>query len=213
MNGRVRGLAGKERSRLLLLGPAAGVLFGCGISLLALMLPGYSHVRQTVSEIGEVGSPANVPFTVLMCAVALCVLGFAWGVRQASVSSGHNQLAAYLIACLAVSGAGVGIFSFPHPLHNLFGESELIGYQAPLALALAWRRDSRTPRLVRFSCIMFVLIWVSLALNLTSIGRHSQLWAQLQPVYGLIQRSLFVAWFAWATGAGLLLWRALGGRT
>lgn len=33
----------------------------------------------------------------------------------------------------------MGIFGFPHPLPNLFGESELLAYQAPLALALAWR--------------------------------------------------------------------------
>lgn len=65
-----------------------------------------------MSEIGEMGSPARFPFTIMLCCVALCLLVFA---------------------------AGVGIFAFPHPLHNIFGESELIGYQAPVAFALTWR--------------------------------------------------------------------------
>jgi hypothetical protein len=34
------------------------------------MIPEYSHVQQTVSEIGEAGSPARIPFTVMLCCVA-----------------------------------------------------------------------------------------------------------------------------------------------
>ena len=37
---------------------------------------------------------------------------------------------------------GNGIFAFPHPLHNTFGIYELIGYRAPLALALSWGKGS-----------------------------------------------------------------------
>jgi hypothetical protein len=106
---------------------------------------------------------------------------------------------------MAVSAAGVGIFAFPHPLHNVFGESELIGYQAPLAFALAWRRDSKANHLVTFSWIMFALVWISIALNLVSLDRHSVLWAEMKPVYGLIQRSLFAAFFGWCAGIGVLL--------
>jgi hypothetical protein len=44
----------------LLFGPLAAAILCFGIIGLALLLPGYSHVRQTVSEIGEIGSPARV---------------------------------------------------------------------------------------------------------------------------------------------------------
>ena len=44
----------------LLFGPLAGILLVFGVGALALMVPGYSHVHQTVSEIGEIGSPARV---------------------------------------------------------------------------------------------------------------------------------------------------------
>jgi hypothetical protein len=39
----------------LLAGPLASVILGAGIAGLALLVPGYSQVHQTVSEIGQMG--------------------------------------------------------------------------------------------------------------------------------------------------------------
>jgi hypothetical protein len=189
----------------LLFGPLAAALLAVGIAVLPFWVPGYSQVQQTVSEIGEMDSPVRFPFTIMLCSVAVCLLVFAAGMGAASTRAAHGRLSAYLIGCMAVSAAGVGIFAFPHPLHNVFGESELIGYQAPLAFALSWRRDLHAKRLVNFSWAMFALIWISIALNLVSLDRHSAFWAEMKPIYGLIQRSLFAAWFGWCAGIGVLL--------
>jgi len=188
-----------------LFGPLAAALLVAGIAVLPLWVPGSSQVRQTVSEIGEMGSPARIPFAIMLCAVALCLLIFAAGVRAESKRAGHGAWSAALIGCMALSAAGVGIFAFPHPLHNVFGEFELIGYQAPLAFALSWRKDPGARRLVAFSWIMLALIWISIALNLVIFDRHSALWAEVKPIYGLIQRSLFAAFFCWCAGIGVLL--------
>lgn len=195
----------------LLFGPLAAVIFAIGIASLPLMIPAYSDIRQTVSEIGEIGSPARAVFTIMMCCVSACILVFASGVRDYSVEVGRSASAAYLIAFMAVSAAGVGIFAYPHPLHNVFGMSELVGYQAPLALALTWRREPRTRALVIFSWVMFAVVWVAIVLNLTSLERHGPIWAHVRPVYGLLQRALFGAWFAWLAGAGLMLIRFSSG--
>ena len=185
----------------------AGVILALGITGLALMIPGYSHVRQTVSEIGEIGSPARLPFAVMLCCVAGCILIFAAAVRDRSVEAGRSQLAAYLIGFMALSAAGVGVFAYPHPLHNVFGISELIGYQAPLFLALTWRSDSRARRLVSFSWMFYLLICIAIALNLSSLYRQGQVWEHVKPVYGLAQRALFAAWFGWCAVVGLILFR------
>ena len=124
----------KLTSRLLF-GPLAAGLLAVGIVVLALLVPGYDQVRQTVSEIGEVGSPMQAAFTLLLCLVAAGILLFAWGLHGVAASTGRLRWPAYLSAATAVSAAGVGVFSFPHPLHNVFGISELIGYQAP---SLSW---------------------------------------------------------------------------
>ena len=101
--------------------------------------------------------------------------------------------------------AGVGVFAFPSPLHNYFGLSELIGYQAPLALAISWRKDVRVKDIVRASTIMSVVMWVTIVLNLAALDRGGALWAYERPFYGLVQRSLFAAFFVWSAWIGVLL--------
>src|SRR5262249_31636530 len=124
---------------------------------------------------------------------------------SASVAAGHSALAAYVTGCMVISLTGVGVFSFPHPLHNVFGISELIGYQAPLAFALTWRRDPRVKALVAFSWIMFVAVWIAIALNLSSLDPASSLWHAVHPVIGIAQRAPFGAWFLWLAVTGLAL--------
>jgi len=196
-----------RRDYRLLFGPLAGVILTFGIAGLALMIPGYSHVHQTVSEIGELGSPARVPFAVMLCCVAACILVFAAAVRDRSVQAGHSPSAAYLTGFMALSAAGVGLFAYPNPLHNVFGISELIGYQAPLVFALTWRGDARAKTVVALSWILSLLIWGAIALNLSSFDSQGPIWAFVKPVHGLAQRALFAVWFGWCTVLGVLLFR------
>ncbi|HEY6621836.1 MAG TPA: DUF998 domain-containing protein [Steroidobacteraceae bacterium] len=196
-----------SRSYRFLFGPLAAVLLFFGIVGLALMVPGYSHIHQTVSEIGELGSPARIPFAMMLCCDAACILIFAWAIRDMSIVSGHTPWAAYLVGAMAISAAGAGVFAFPHPLHNVFGISEVIGYQAPLAFALTWRRDPRARVVVAVSWVMFVLIWSALALNLIAIYRHGPIWDYLRPIYGVVQRTLFATWWTWCALIGALLFR------
>jgi hypothetical membrane protein len=190
-----------------LFGPFGAVLLVVGVVGLALMVPGYDPVRQTVSEIGEVGSPMQLPFTLLLCVVAVCILVFAWTLRDASIAAGRSATAAYVAGVMALSAAGVGVFSYPHPLHNVFGLSELVGYQAPLVFALTWRRESSAKAVVGFSGIMSAVVWLTIILNLTTFDRQGAVWAHIKPVYGLIQRALFAAWFTWCAGAGVMFFQ------
>jgi len=109
---------------------------------------------------------------------------------------------------MAISCAGVGIFSYPYALHNVFGLSELIGYQAPLAAALVYRKDSRARSVMTFSIVMYIAVLLTVAINLLAIFRPPDLWTQIKPVFGILQRSLFAAWFIWCAGYALLLIRA-----
>ena len=193
------------RNYRLLFGPIAALVLTFGVAGLAVLIPGYSHVHQTVSEIGEIGSPARVSFAVMLGCVALCILIFASAVRDVSVAAHHSRLAAYLIGFMALPAVGIGVFAYPHPAQNIFGMSELIGYQAPLAFALAWRHDPRAKTLVLISWIFFALIWGAIGLNLSPFV--PPIWAYVKPVHGLAQRALFAAWFGWCAVAGILLFK------
>jgi hypothetical protein len=130
---------------------------------------------------------------------------FASAVRDVSLAAHHSSFAAYLIGFMALPAAGIGVFAYPHPLHNIFGISELIGYQAPLVLALTWRSDPRAKPLVRVSWVLFAVIWGAIALNLTSFV--PPVWVYVKPVHGLAQRALLAAWFGWCAVVGILLFQ------
>lgn len=196
-----------QRDGRLLFGPLATLILLAGLVLLPLFVPGYSVVHQTVSEIGEMDSPMRWPFAAMLGLVAASLIVFALGLRAASRRAGHNAVSAYLTAWMAMAAAGIGWFAFPHPLHNVFGLSELIGYQAPIAFAIAWRRDVEARDAVRFSWLMYGLVCVSLALNLSTLDRDGALFTAIRPFYGLVQRSLFACFFLWAAGTGWLLYR------
>src|SRR6266498_3824407 len=102
-----------RRNYRLLFGPLAAAILGFGIAGLALLIPGYSHVRQTVSEIGEIGSPARVPFAIMLCCVAVCILIFASAIRDLSGMEHHSRWTAYLIGFMAVPAVGTGVFAVP----------------------------------------------------------------------------------------------------
>ncbi len=189
------------------LGPIAAVLLFAGMFAVGLMIPGYSHVRQTVSELGEIGSPGRLAFSVLLVLVATCLIVFATGVAATLRTAGCSTLPAYLVGAMAISAAGVGMFAFPQPLHNVFGLSELVGYQAPLVAALVGRSAPRTRPIRTFSFVMYVLVVLAIAANMTTLHRHGDLWLHVRPFYGVVQRLLFAAWFFWCAGYAVLLMR------
>jgi len=192
------------RSRLSFGLLAAIVLWG-GVLLLPLMVPGYDGIRQTVSEIGERGSPMRIPFTATLCFFATCLLVFAWALRDAARKFGASTAIVYVIVFMAISSAGVGIFSYPHPLHGDFGLSEIVGYQAPWVLALTWRRVKQARGLVTFSWWMSVIVWCTILANLSALDFTGWLWHLERPVYGLVQRSLFFTWSLWLAGTSVAL--------
>jgi hypothetical membrane protein len=186
-------------------GPIAGLLFIAGTLAIGTMTPGYSHVRQTVSELGKVGSPGRFAFSALLCLVATCLVIFATAVARAHRKLGCSTLPTYFVVALAISCAGVGLFSYPHPLHNIFGLSETIGLQAPLVAALVCWRTSRAKQISKFSIIMYAVVLSAIAINLIPLVRPAGLWPLMRPFFGIVQRFLFLSWFVWCAGYGMLL--------
>ncbi len=191
------------RTRLLF-GPIAALVFVLGTISVALFLPGYSHVRQDVSEIGALGTPTRLAFAILVYGVALCLAIFAWGLRDFGQARGLSPFPAFLIGFVVVSEIGIATFATPDPLHEPFGLLSLIGFQAPGALTLMWRRDPNLKRLAAVSWICFLGLWVATALILAP-GFSPPLAERMAPVAGLAQRTLFVAWFGWCAYVGVSL--------
>ena len=193
-----------QKRLLFLPGLLAGPIFFSAIYALATMLDGYSHVSQTVSEIGRQGSPAETWLQLTNLIVAICLLVFAWGMYLFSRSNNISRLPAIFMACYAIAEIGVAIFPSPHRLHNVFGLSMTIGYMTPLVLALSWKKLSNSGQLITASWVAFALVIITIFLNLSPAFARD-----LYPLeyYGIVQRSLFVAFFGWCfyTGSNLFM--------
>jgi hypothetical membrane protein len=187
----------------LLLGPLAGILFFATVYLLAALLPDYSHLAETVSEIGELGSPVALPFQVGMLAVNLCVILFGVGLLRVAGSAGVSKAPAIFVIYFGVMDIGTNVFPSPHPLHNLFGLSLTIGYLAPLVTAITWRRADTVRSIAAVSIPVAVLIFVSIFLNISPAFNRD-----LYPLeyYGVVQRSIFVLFYGWCAYVGLKAW-------
>lgn len=188
-------------------GPIALLLFVAGTLAIGAFTPGYSHVRQTVSELGEVGSPGQFVFSALLCVIAACLAVFASAVASSLRGLGCSALPAWFVVAMAISCAGVGIFSFPHPLHNVFGLSETVGLQAPLVAALVCWNVPRARRVALFSIVMYVMVVLAIAVNLIPLVRPASLWPLIKPYFGIVQRFLFLTWFVWCAGYAVFLLR------
>jgi hypothetical membrane protein len=186
----------------LMFGPLAFAILVGGVLALATLIPGYSHIEQTVSEIGQVGSPTRLPLALLLLSVAACTLVFAQALHRTAVHSNNSRVPAVLVGAMAASVMGVAVFAHPHPLHNVFGLSELVGYQAPLLFALRWRKDPHAEHVIAWSWALYLVIVLAIAANLSAPLGMEDLWAYVQPRIGLAQRLLFAAWFGWCAVLG-----------
>ena len=185
------------KRNLLLFGALAGIVFFTTVYVLAAFLSDYSHISETVSEIGEIGSPVAMPFQVAMLAVNLCVILFAVGLFHFAIANSISVVPAFFVAWFGLVDIGTNIFPSPHPLHNVFGLSLTIGYLAPLVLAIAWRRSDTARSIASISWFVAALVFVSIFLNISPAFNRG-----LYPLeyYGIVQRSALVliyGWFAW----------------
>ena len=98
---------------------------------------------------------------------------------------------------------GVFIFETPHPLHNVFGISGLLGFFAPLALAITWPGTPDLLALRRASAITAAILIPSIVLNLSPIFIQMS-W--IVDHYGLVQRTMLVFYF-WCAYVALALFQ------
>jgi hypothetical protein len=183
-------------------GPVAALVFGAGVTWLGPATPGYSAIRQTISELGPQGGRGRRALAALNLTIAVAAAVFACGlVSIASHVHGTMIVPAYFIVLYAVLTVGLALFPSGHPLHNVFGLLQTVPFVgAPLSVALGWRGQGLTS----ISWLALVTLVVAMVLNLAP-AFSPRLARRFAPVYGVLQGSLFVAWYGWCALLGLLL--------
>ena len=182
-------------------GPIVGFAFILVTLFLAALVPGYSLVRHSVSEIGALSSPLRWPFSGFLVFEAALLALFA----SALFETTRSRWPAVLLWIEAGCYLGLAAFPTPHPLHNLFGLGQVVGYSAMLAAWLSWRRDARLNRLATVSGLLFagfiVLFFGWMAVLIASIHNPAML-KVLAATQGLSQRTYIYALPVWAIATG-----------
>ncbi|HKU63659.1 MAG TPA: DUF998 domain-containing protein [Rhizomicrobium sp.] len=195
----------KTETRLIF-GPVAAAIFFVGVTGLALLIPGYSHVQQSISVIGKLGTPLRIPFSLVIACYACSLLIFASGIFQVAAKTGSPKLPAYMIGYYAFTQLGIAVFATPHPLHNVFGLLSMLGYLAPLTLAFTWRRIG-PHSLIVISYLLGLVVLVAIVLGLSELFPQLGLWQLVSPYPGLVQRLLVAGWLPWFIAASVIMRR------
>ena len=123
---------------------AASLLLG-GVLWFGTRVPGYSHVRQTISELGEVGSRYSVVVSWGLFAPVGILLSLLTVTLVYRDSSDFRNAVMFLTSAVSIGYLGAAIFpcdpgspltgTWRQQLHNLLGGVEYVGGTGALFLA------------------------------------------------------------------------------
>jgi len=184
-----------KTNKLLSLGWITLIAFILGTFILGSLLEGYSAISQTVSEIGEEGSPLYLQWQIFSIGIGCLLILFGIGIISFAKKKELSLVPGIFILFAGLSQFGIGFFPSPHPLHNVFGLSMTLGYFSPLVFALGWKNQLGL-KFKRLSLIAFILIVLGIFLNLTPAFAPS-----LYPLeyYGIVQRFLLFTFYIYCT--------------
>ncbi len=185
-----------DTKKLLSLGWITAITFILGTFILGSQIEDYSAISQTVSEIGEKGSPLYIQWQIFSIGIGCLLILFAIGIVSfAKKKRDLSIVPSIFILVYGLSQLTIGIFPSPHPLHNIFGLSMTVGYFSPLIFAVRWKNQLGMT-FKRLSLIAFILIVLGIFLNLTPAFAPS-----LYPLeyYGIVQRFLLFTFYIYCS--------------
>lgn len=191
--------------KILSLGWMTAMLFISGSLVLGSFLDDYSSISQTVSEIGQEGSPLELVWQVFSLLVGVLLILFSVGIISYARRNKWSVIPGLFVLFAGLSEFGIALFPSPHPLHNVFGLSMTIGYFTPLMFFLLWKDKLGTP-FKRYSLLAFILILLGIFLNLSPMFAP-----KLYPLeyYGLVQRFLLYTFYLYMAYVSLNILKAL----
>ena len=157
------------------------------------MLDDYNMVSQTVSEIGQAGSPLEATFQIFSFTISILLILFSIGVLRFSRKNRLSLVPGIFLLTFGLAEFGIGVFASPHPLHNVFGLSLTIGYFSPLMFFLLWRSKMGS-QFKWISLLIFILVIIGIFLNLTPMFAPD---LYDLSYYGLVQRFLLYSFYAY----------------
>ena len=187
-------------------GVLAAFFYVATVVLGGAIVPGYSHLRHSVSELTSPGAPYRTVLALgfLLYNIAVALLGI--GLLRSSAPSRWSRIAAALLIVCAAAGI-LQIEPFPQdPMGSpittaggvhiaLAGLSAMSLVVSLLMFARAWRQDATWMPLCRFSVLTAIAILVTGGIGAALVT---------SPVFGLLERLTQLSFLSWFAGVGVL---------
>lgn len=169
--------------------------------------PGYSHLRDTISELGAPGMPDAARVAWLAFApLGLMVLAYAWLLRQA-LGADDGSTPTTMLALVGVSYLGAAIFpcdpgapfggSARNHVHNLLGG---LGYFGGGAALMEFARRFEDIDRLHTLALASKPLGGAVLVGLVALGFPS-------PLRGLFQRAIETILFGWMLAAAVIVAR------
>lgn len=168
------------------------ILFTSIVIILGLLRPGYNHVSQTMSELGEVGAPNAVIQDANFILYGLLTIAFAYGLHK-DVSYGKgSKVGPILVGFFGGVLMEAGINPLPSPSHVPASIPAFVALTiAPLIISRRLKQDIRWQGYRSYSLVTGVIAIILLLLVL-STGQ-----GVLKPWFGALQRIAVAPLFLW----------------
>lgn len=198
-------------SLLLRIGALGPLIFYSVIVAGGFMSPGYNHMTQFASELGQAGSPSAQLFNYGIMAVGAAMIvggvGFFLGMRKLGGGVLMPALAAVAIALYGVSLIIGGLHPMPDPMHEAY-KLVYAGIAAPLLafLAMGDRTELSGSKTLAVICFLASAVLLALMMNVGGFNLVHK------TDVGLWQRGLIVATTLWMLAAFLSIPGALAAK-
>ncbi|HVS91015.1 MAG TPA: DUF998 domain-containing protein [Mucilaginibacter sp.] len=177
---------------LLSLGTGAVVLFWVSTIICGYIHGHYNHGRDTISELGALGSRSQYLFSWLLSFVALMGLGFSWGLLRVCRLTKMSPIPIVPIVVFFLANVGIAFYSLGDPMHPVVGQISEIIMLGPILVLVFWRGPANFG-LRMFSMVALAFFILSLLLLLSGWLPDSY----VQSHSGLLQRIFHAGWSFW----------------
>ena len=199
------------RQILLLCGILAPLLYALADALAGMLWGNYSFRDQTISELGAIGAPSRVLFSILLIPVYLLLVAFGLGVWQSASGRRRIRVAAGLLIGFGVLALTVGQFVPMRPRgtgQGLTGALHLIEGMVAMLMILVAMGFAATAVGKRFRVYTIATIALVLVFGAWSGMEAPQIEAGLAtPWLGVKERIWWYAYQLWFSVLALSLLR------
>lgn len=174
-------------------------------TLIAAMLHGnYSHIKDTISELGAIGTRSEIFMATFTWICTALSIAFLMGMVAVCRQFNLNKLPLIGIVGFSIMFAWAAVFPSGNPMHPKAGPVLLLLLAGPLLAAVFWK-GKQFKKLRMFSILSFIIMLLILIRAIPS--------ATIQNNYtGLIQRFVHFGWSVWFVSLSLTFLVFIRGR-